>query len=88
MATPRQDPTRGRSIASDDLSTRIKASGMIQPGAHAAEYDKPTPLEKMGDWFNKTFGAKHVPMAQPKVGPLPVMSEATEDSLSKKYLGR
>jgi len=59
------DSLKARSIASDELSGRINATGMIQPGSHP-EFDQPTPLDKIGAWIDKHFGTKHKPIAPPK----------------------
>lgn len=42
---PKKNGEARRSVASDDLSSRVYASGMIQPGAHP-EFEKPTLLDK------------------------------------------
>ena len=42
---PKKNTESRRSIASDEVSGRIAASGMIQPGAHP-EFEKPTLLDR------------------------------------------
>jgi hypothetical protein len=42
---PKKNMETRRSIASDEVSGRIAASGMIQPGAHP-EFEQPTLLDK------------------------------------------
>lgn len=62
-ASKRGNPTLQRDL----LSQEIAATGMIQPGAHP-EFDKETPLEKIGAWINERFGTKYRPKPLPKDG--------------------
>jgi hypothetical protein len=59
------------------------SGGGIQPGAHPTG---PTPLEKVGAALKKMFAKKSAKSATSP--PMPGMSVAEEDALSKKYLGR
>ena len=43
---PKKNTESRRSIASDELSGRVAATGMIQPGAHP-EFEKSTLLDKV-----------------------------------------
>lgn len=45
MTAKKKEPTRA--APSDDLSGRIKGSGLIQPGARRAMAERVTPLDKV-----------------------------------------
>lgn len=61
--------------------------GGISANAHP-EFNKPTMFDNMSSFINKHFGTKHVNKPAPTSGPLPTMDQATEDKLSKRYLGK
>ncbi len=72
MAAPRQNPVvaqKGRSAPSDEISRRVYESGLIQPGAHPEYETRKTPMDKLTDWFGKTFGVKHTPKPDPTAQP-------------------
>lgn len=79
-----------RALPSDDVSQRINESGLIQPNSHP-ELSVDTPLDKLSKFISGFMKPKTAPspVVKSQAPPAaPVMSKATEDSLSRKYLGR